>query len=245
MVQSNIDTILEFWYYQLFKTRVAESQQACSHWRRCIEGDVGLNSILTVCCSHCHCSRQSVMAIGQSWLADDDGYDTSTPYYHSSVYGWYNGFVWWVRFLSTLHFLHREEELRSMGKALSLQALKSFQCNYYFVDLRLWPLNATLTISILNFPQWFCPLCESHVRSIRAHALQYWLGCIEGTHDHWTLKIEMCCTAVNPTSFFKSLQLMMYCLTEFIGTFQKNSDAIFDLSDCVVINGSNWNGQQV
>ncbi|KAI4822426.1 hypothetical protein KUCAC02_007977 [Chaenocephalus aceratus] len=24
------------------------------------------------------------MAIGQSWLADDDGYDTSTPYYHSS-----------------------------------------------------------------------------------------------------------------------------------------------------------------
>ncbi|XP_015254257.1 PREDICTED: U1 small nuclear ribonucleoprotein 70 kDa [Cyprinodon variegatus] len=31
--------------------------------------------------------RQSVMAIGQSWLADDDGYDTSTPYYHSSVYG--------------------------------------------------------------------------------------------------------------------------------------------------------------
>lgn len=57
------------------------------------EGDVGLNGILTVCCSHCHCSRQSVMAIGQSWLADDDGYDTSTPYYHSSVYGWYNGFV--------------------------------------------------------------------------------------------------------------------------------------------------------
>lgn len=52
-----------------------------------------LNSILTVCCSHCHCSRQSVMAFGQSWLADDDGYDTSTPYYHSSVYGWYNGFV--------------------------------------------------------------------------------------------------------------------------------------------------------
>lgn len=37
------------------------------------------------------------MAIGQSWLADDDddddGYDTSTPYYHSSVYGWYDGFV--------------------------------------------------------------------------------------------------------------------------------------------------------
>lgn len=28
---------------------------------------------LTVCCSHCHCSHQSVMAIGQSWLADDDG----------------------------------------------------------------------------------------------------------------------------------------------------------------------------
>lgn len=81
-----------------------------------VRGDVGLNSILTVCCSHCHCSRQSVMAIGQSWLADDDGYDTSTPYYHSSVYGWYNGFVWWVRFLSTLHLLHREEELRSMGK---------------------------------------------------------------------------------------------------------------------------------
>lgn len=58
-----------------------------------MRGDVGLNAILTVCCSHCHCSRQSVMAIGQSWLADDDGYDTSTPYYHSSVYGWYNGFV--------------------------------------------------------------------------------------------------------------------------------------------------------
>lgn len=35
------------------------------------------------------------MAIGQSWLADDDDddYDTSTPYYHSSVYGWYDGFV--------------------------------------------------------------------------------------------------------------------------------------------------------
>lgn len=62
----------------------------------------GLYSVLTFCCSHCHCSRQSVMAIGQSWLADDDAYDTSTPYYHSSVYGWYNGFVWWVRFLSTL-----------------------------------------------------------------------------------------------------------------------------------------------
>ncbi|KAK5618500.1 hypothetical protein CRENBAI_017355 [Crenichthys baileyi] len=36
-----------------------------------------------------HCNRQSVMAIGQSWLADDDGYDTSTPYYHSSVYAAY------------------------------------------------------------------------------------------------------------------------------------------------------------
>lgn len=62
------------------------------------------------------------MAIGQSWLADDDdddddGYDTSTPYYHCSVYGWYNGFVWWVRFLSTLHLRYREEERRSMGKA--------------------------------------------------------------------------------------------------------------------------------
>lgn len=104
--------------YQLFKTRVAESQLWCSHKQGVgLRGDVGLNSILTVCCSHCHCSRQSVMAIGQSWLADDDGYDSSTPYYHSSVYGWYNGFVWWVRFLSTLHLLHREEELRSMGKA--------------------------------------------------------------------------------------------------------------------------------
>lgn len=101
--------------HQLFKTRVAESQ-LCRASRGEVRGDVGLNSILTVCCSHCHCSRQSVMAIGQSWLADDDGYDTSTPYYHSSVYGWYNGFVWWVRFLSTLHLLHREEELRSMGK---------------------------------------------------------------------------------------------------------------------------------
>lgn len=74
---------------QLFRTSVAESQQG----RGEVRGNVGLNSILTVCCFHCHCSRQSVMANGQSWLADDDGYDTSTPYYHSSVYGWYNGFV--------------------------------------------------------------------------------------------------------------------------------------------------------
>lgn len=55
-------------------------------------GDHG--SVLTLCCSHCHCSRLSLMAIGQSWLADHaDGFDTSTPYYHSSLYGWYDGFV--------------------------------------------------------------------------------------------------------------------------------------------------------
>lgn len=121
-----------------------------------LRGDVGLNSILTVCCSHCHCSRQSVMAIGQSWLADDDGYDTSTPYYHSSVYGWYNGFVWWVRFLSTLHLLHREEELRSMGKAPFFASPLALSVHYY-LDLRLWPLNAPLTTSVLNVAQWFSP----------------------------------------------------------------------------------------
>lgn len=109
-----------------------------------LRGDVGLNSILTVCCSHCHCSRQSVMAIGQSWLADDDGYDSSTPYYHSSVYGWYNGFVWWVRFLSTLHLLHREEELRSMGKA-------SFFCKPWRA------FSATAITWILGFDHWTHP----------------------------------------------------------------------------------------
>lgn len=142
--------------HQLFKTRVAESQ-LCRASRGEVRGDVGLNSILTVCCSHCHCSRQSVMAIGQSWLADDDGYDTSTPYYHSSVYGWYNGFVWWVRFLSTLHLLHREEELRSMGKAFS--SPQQLQCNYYLWGLRLWPLNASLTSYVFTIAPGLCPLC--------------------------------------------------------------------------------------
>lgn len=107
-----------------------------------LRGDVGLNGVLTVCCSHCHCSRQSVMAIGQSWLADDDGYDTSTPYYHSSVYGWYNGFVWWVRFLSTLHLLHREEELRSMGKA-----------SFFFASS--W--RAFVPLPFLGFDHWTHP----------------------------------------------------------------------------------------
>lgn len=103
--------------WSAFQTRVAESQQHVVSAGGGLRGDVGINTILTVCCSHCHCSRQSVMAIGQCWLADDDGYDTSTPYYHSSVYGWYNGFVWWVRFLSTLHLLHRADQLRSLAKA--------------------------------------------------------------------------------------------------------------------------------
>lgn len=53
-----------------------------------------LCGVLTVCCSRCHCSRLFLMAIGQSWLADDDFGTSCTPYYHSSVYGWYDGFVY-------------------------------------------------------------------------------------------------------------------------------------------------------
>lgn len=121
-------------------------------------GDVGLNDLLILCCSHCHCSCQSVMVIGQSWLADDDGYDTSTPYYHSSVYGWYNGFVWWVRFLSTLHFLHREEELRSFGRAPFFASTKKPLLHLKLLQaLNMERILANLVIT----PQWFCPYVKA------------------------------------------------------------------------------------
>lgn len=132
-------------------------------------GNVGLNSILTVCCSHCHCSRQSVMAIGQSWLADDDGYDTSTPYYHSSVYGWYNGFVWWVRFLSTLHLLHREEELRSMGKASFFASPKEL---------------SVVTSRILGFDHWTHPWRLVYEMFPNDSALY-----VKATSSYWGLKL--------------------------------------------------------
>lgn len=129
------------------------------------------------------------MAIGQSWLADDDGYDTSTPYYHSSVYGWYNGFVWWVRFLSTLHLLLREEELRSMGKAFSLASPEQLLGSYYSPTAGFdhWTHAWSLVYSLLPSDSALCVKATSGYAWLRLSSFSVYLQLDEGPGENHRL----------------------------------------------------------